>query len=149
MHNNKGIYLSNLEDKKEETARLDALRSEMSKDQVEFLEQAQTKHLIGLLKKTRVGRTAYYVHGAAGVYTYGHQKAKVKWMKKGGIEVDLEFTRDELKTELRNRENLVNYGGQGNSRWTPEEWNRTYFSIISRRNKGRNHNKCVKNKRRF
>lgn len=73
--------------------KLNDVRNNMDSIKIEFLEKANTKHLLGLLKRSRYSCNEYIT---------------VLYYKKGGEQIELHFTQDELKTELRNRPDLSN-----------------------------------------
>lgn len=87
---------------------LNKVRAEMTEDQLYFVTNAQTKHLLGLLKRTRTGgkNTRYYWDGTSYADGSAFIVVLVKYYKKGGIEVNIQLTGDQIRTELRNREDL-------------------------------------------
>lgn len=81
--------------------KLNDVRNNMDSIKIEFLEKANTKHLLGLLKRSR--------YSCNGWLEDTHQPyISVLYYKKGGEQIELHFTPDELKTELRNRPDLSN-----------------------------------------
>ena len=81
---------------------------EMNEDQIYFVTTAQTKHLLGLLKRIRAeaGNTGYYWNGTPYTYDIENVLIPVRYYKKGGIEVNIELSADQIRTELRNREDM-------------------------------------------
>jgi len=126
--------LPNIKKKHEE---LNKVRAEMTEDQIYFVTTAQTKHLLGLLKKARAGGkyTRYCWDGTA--YTYGSETVvvPVTYYKKGGIEVNIELTSDQIRTELRNREHLSE---RNSTRNAVRKYHRRLKAWEARMNKGRN-----------
>lgn len=126
--------LPNIKKKHEE---LNKVRAEMTEDQIYFVTTAQTKHLLGLLKRVRAGGedTRYYWDGTA--YTYGTEKlvVPVRYFKKGGIEVNIELTSEQIRTELRNREDMPD---RSDTRKATRVYHRRLKAWEARMNKGRN-----------
>ena len=129
--------LPNIKKKHEE---LNKVRAEMTEDQIYFVTTAQTKHLLGLLKKARAGGkyTRYCWDGTA--YTYGSETVvvPVTYYKKGGIEVNIELTSDQIRTELRNREDMPD---RSDTRKSTRVHYRRLKAWEARMNKGRNNNR--------
>lgn len=126
--------LPNIKKKHEE---LNKVRAEMTEDQIYFVTTAQTKHLLGLLKRVRAGgeNTRYCWDGTA--YTYGTENlvVPVRYYKKGGIEVNIELTSDQIRTELRNREHLTE---RNSTRTAVRKYHRRLKAWEARQDKGRN-----------
>lgn len=126
--------LPNIKKKHEE---LNKVRAEMTEDQIYFVTTAQTKHLLGLLKRVRAGgeHTRYCWDGT--VYTYGTEKlvVPVRYFKKGGIEVNIELTSDQIRTELRNREDMPD---RSDTRKATRVYHRRLKALEAKMNKGRN-----------
>lgn len=126
--------LPNIKKKHEE---LNKVRAEMTEDQIYFVTTAQTKHLLGLLKRVIAGgeHTRYYWDGTA--YTYGTEKlvVPVRYFKKGGIEVNIELTSDQIRTELRNREDMPD---RSDTRKATRVYHRRLKAWEAKMNKGRN-----------
>ena len=126
--------LPNIKKKHEE---LNKVRAEMTEDQIYFVTTAQSKHLLGLLKRVRAGgeNTRYCWDGTA--YTYGTETVviPVKYYKKGGIEVNIELTSDQIRTELRNREHLT---ARNSTVKSIRKYHRCLKAWEARQDKGRN-----------
>lgn len=126
--------LPNIKKKHEE---LNKVRAEMTEDQIYFVTTAQTKHLLGLLKRVRAGgeHTRYYWDRT--VYTYGTETfvVPVRYYKKGGIEVNIELTSDQIRTELRNREDMPE---RSDTRKATRVYHRRRKAWEARHDKGRN-----------
>lgn len=121
---------------------LDEIRANMAPEKIEFLEKAQTKHLMGLLRRCRQGDyTRFFWDGS--VYTYKQEYGdpiEVKYFKKGGVEVTIYLTKDEIKTELRNRPDMPK------KRKAYNDYYRKKSAENATHRKGRNGIKCVRNK---
>ena len=126
--------LPNIKKKHEE---LNKVRAEMNEDQIYFVTTAQTKHLLGLLKRIRAeaGNTGYYWNGTPYTYDTENVLIPVRYYKKGGIEVNIELNADQIRTELRNREDMLD---RSNTRKAIRVHHRRLKAWEAKQDKGRN-----------
>ena len=108
----------------------------MSQEKIDFLESANTKHLLGLLRRLRESGegTHYYWDGSS--YSIPAHTIDVKYYKKGGICIEIELSSDEIRTELRNRPDFT--GTRNDTNRNRRKLLRQQKAWEARRNKSKN-----------